>query len=308
MKTKEHLTINNDGSGTIETETIIPGATISMIDMTMGEMMKGMSQAFSGENPPPQPESIAEEMFGNKDQILKTAQNAGLNIEFLAFDKEKRGEDLYVHYKIKFDDLNKLMSSGLIGTKFSLNTNDQGKIICSFEEDPSKAQEAQMQMQQFEGFKQSEDFQKMPPEVKEQFTKAMKDFSAKFVITFPGKIEKATGLFKQVDDFSAEMSFSGDLLNDPELIKNMYGLSSETTELIADASGLTINKSSNSNETQEKEPASSSETSLGSDITIMLKTGTTIEGKLLEKTDDYLRIETDGIPVTYYLDEIEAIK
>ncbi len=41
--------------------------------------------------------------------------------------------------------------------------------------------------------------------------------------------------------------------------------------------------------------------------TIILKSGKTIEGKILEKTDKYIKVDTEGIPITYYMDEIKSI-
>jgi hypothetical protein len=41
--------------------------------------------------------------------------------------------------------------------------------------------------------------------------------------------------------------------------------------------------------------------------TIILKSGKTIEGKLIEKTDKYIKIDFYGVPLTYYIDEIKSI-
>ncbi len=41
--------------------------------------------------------------------------------------------------------------------------------------------------------------------------------------------------------------------------------------------------------------------------TIVLKSGKSVEGKLIEKTDKYIKIDFQGIAPTYYLDEIESI-
>lgn len=41
--------------------------------------------------------------------------------------------------------------------------------------------------------------------------------------------------------------------------------------------------------------------------TIVLKSGKTIDGKILEKTDKNIKVDISGIPVTYYLEEIESI-
>jgi len=41
--------------------------------------------------------------------------------------------------------------------------------------------------------------------------------------------------------------------------------------------------------------------------TILLKSGKTVEGKLIEKTDGYIKIDFQGVPLTYFYDEIESI-
>jgi tetratricopeptide (TPR) repeat protein len=41
--------------------------------------------------------------------------------------------------------------------------------------------------------------------------------------------------------------------------------------------------------------------------TILLKSGKTVEGKLIERTDQYIKIDFQGVPLTYFFDEIENI-
>lgn len=41
--------------------------------------------------------------------------------------------------------------------------------------------------------------------------------------------------------------------------------------------------------------------------TIKLKNGRSVEGKIVKKTDEYLKVDISGIPITYYFDEIESI-
>lgn len=41
--------------------------------------------------------------------------------------------------------------------------------------------------------------------------------------------------------------------------------------------------------------------------TIVLKSGKTIEGKIIEKTDEYIKIDFFGVALTYYLSDIESI-
>ena len=41
--------------------------------------------------------------------------------------------------------------------------------------------------------------------------------------------------------------------------------------------------------------------------TIVLKSGKTVEGKMTERTDDHISIDIEGVPVAYFLDDIESI-
>lgn len=41
--------------------------------------------------------------------------------------------------------------------------------------------------------------------------------------------------------------------------------------------------------------------------TIVLKTGKTVEGKIVEKTNEYIKVDFQGVPVTYFIDEIESV-
>lgn len=41
--------------------------------------------------------------------------------------------------------------------------------------------------------------------------------------------------------------------------------------------------------------------------TVILKSGQEIKGKILERTDKYIKIEFHGVPITYYLDEVVSI-
>ncbi|MDD5355623.1 MAG: tetratricopeptide repeat protein [Candidatus Omnitrophica bacterium] len=40
---------------------------------------------------------------------------------------------------------------------------------------------------------------------------------------------------------------------------------------------------------------------------IVLKSGETVEGKLVEKTDKYIKIDFQGVPLTYFLNEIQSV-
>ena len=42
--------------------------------------------------------------------------------------------------------------------------------------------------------------------------------------------------------------------------------------------------------------------------TIILKSGKTVEGKIIERTDKYIKIDFYGVPLTYWLDDIDHIE
>lgn len=42
--------------------------------------------------------------------------------------------------------------------------------------------------------------------------------------------------------------------------------------------------------------------------TIVLKSGKAIEGKIIERTDEYVRIDFEGVPLTYFLEDVESIE
>ena len=42
--------------------------------------------------------------------------------------------------------------------------------------------------------------------------------------------------------------------------------------------------------------------------TVILKSGKKIEGKIIERTDDYVKVDQYGVPITYFLDDIESIE
>ena len=40
---------------------------------------------------------------------------------------------------------------------------------------------------------------------------------------------------------------------------------------------------------------------------LKLKNGTIVEGAIVEKTDEYIRLEVSQIPLTYYLEDIDTV-
>jgi hypothetical protein len=112
LQSSEHLTINKDGSGTLEVSDVIPFGTVKLIDTMLGGMVKGMSEAFgSDEQKQKAPESMAVEMFANKEQIVKNAGMSGVDVEVVDFAHSMESGSLRVDYTLKFSDVNKLLAS-----------------------------------------------------------------------------------------------------------------------------------------------------------------------------------------------------
>lgn len=313
LHSEEHLSVDKDGSGTLEVDLMMPESTICLIDSTMGAMMQGMMKAFGSKEKPP--ESVVEKMFGDKEEIFKKAEKAGLNIEFLSFESEKKDNDLYVHYKYKFDDINKLLLSGLLSTKFDLYKDSQGDIVCFLKQDPQKAQEHKERIQRM---KEGHDGQSMMSKVMEQkMLEAMKDFKIEFAISLPTHIKRAQGCFKKSDEKTAVLSFQGDILANPALIDELYGMTDTPNEVVWDAKGMDFALAGEKRQKAEKEFTSSPEEfsskkhgslRVGSRVKILLKSNDSVEGEVVEEAEDYVKVDTVGIPLTYFKDDIERIE
>lgn len=232
LQSQEHLTIQKDGSGTFETNLLVPQVTVYFIDTIFGEIMKGMAEAFGGK-PDEVPQSMAESMFGNKEEILKKAEKVGLKIKFISFDKKVKEDGLYVNYKFEFDDMNKLIESGLVGTKLEVTKNPQGDLVVSMKSDPEEAKKSETQKQQFKEWQESEDGKKVDQELMKKVVDAMKNFKMEFLVTMPGDIKKVSGMFKQKDSRTASVSLSGDILGDPSIIQKMYTVAGEPSMVVS---------------------------------------------------------------------------
>ena len=305
LQAKEHLTLNKDGTGTLEVEQLIPSGTIKLVDNMFGGMMKGMSEAFGGEGQEVKSsEAMVVEMFANKDQIIEKAEEAGVNIEFINFGHQMKGEDLEVNYAFKFDDINKVLESELINSKLELSKDSEGNLIVSLKENPAKAKEAETEMAQIGSFKQSEDFKKMPRELQDSIISGMENFKSELLITLPNQISEVRGVFKKRGPYTAGFEVSGNIL-DPAVIKELFAVAIEPAIMVCSGEGLNFSLE----ETREGEqPPAVSEDLVGSKIKLRLKNNNVIEGVLIEQGEDYLKVDSVGVPITYYNEEIQRVE
>jgi hypothetical protein len=331
MQSSEHLTIEKNGSGTLEVHLVVPEATRSLVDSTLGGMMQGMAQAFEGmatatgakTKSLAMPKSVADEMFGNKEDILKKAAKAGLDLEFLSFKKEVREKSLYVDYKLKFNDINKLIQSRISGTRFSLIKDDKGRLVCFLEKDPQKAKEDQQKAEQFKADKLNSAKAGSQDPMAKKMQEAMSSFKVEFIVTMPNGVEQVSGPFQKqgADGRTAGFVFSGNFLEDPSILEKMNGMAGEIPQVSCSAEGLTFDVVKNvtqqlleasapeSAALTQKEQAPSVFASLkeGQEITLDLASGTKVTGKLVEKKDDAVKIDCAGVPVTYFREEVKGV-
>ena len=303
FQTKEHFVINKDGSGTVEVNIVMSKAVLSTIDSMTESMMKGMQQGFGmeeGLDLSGMPK-MSEVMF-SKEELDKRAKQQGLNIEIIDYKRELKEGNLNVSYKIKFDDIKKFLESGVSGSKFKLSKDASGNLICNVEADFSKLQEEKMQAQQLKDWKQSEGYEilkKENPEMAERFLEAMRNLKAELLITINGaEVKQVKGLFKQASNDTASLSFSGDMFEDPDILENFYKLAGQDSQAVW-SYAATGQDSLPGPKKESKEDDSL--------IKLHLKNGEIVEGKLLEDTKDFIKVQIFELGITYFKDEIERI-
>jgi len=226
----------------------------------LGSFMQGMQEAANGsdvEVPSLTDSSPAEEMFASQESIYEKAKRAGLDIEFTDFKKEKKEDGLHVKYLLNFDDINKLLKSEIIGTGFGLEKDSSGMLICKLISDKKKAEESMAQLEEFKAQAQmSKDAPEgfpvppaegMPPDMlhqqkmmQEAMLEALKNLKMEFLITMPNEIIEVKGLFEKVDSKTASVKFSGNLIENPELIKKLYGTSGQESYVACSGDGVTF--------------------------------------------------------------------
>ncbi|MFA5314799.1 MAG: hypothetical protein WC409_02530 [Candidatus Omnitrophota bacterium] len=347
LQSKEHLSFTKDGSGTLEVHLMVPEGTLTMIDSTMGAMVKGMAQAFGagGKDMPP---SVAEEMFSSQDEMFKKAKKVGLNITFKSYAKEIKDKNLYVDYTIGFDDVNKLLQSGLLMTHLALAKNDQGQIVAVLKKDKKKAEESKGQVAAgAEGGEAPQQGQKpetpQEKEMKEKFMKALSQFEIEFRLTMPTPVENVTGMFVKDGADTVSFSLKGDIFKDKTLIDKFYGAGDQETQAVASGEGIAFAlptlaeamaevpsediSSAGSSSAVAAQGAEGGNLSLGqvlekteppaqenkgrikqfpsgTRVKVTMKDGEIIEGKLVEQTKEYVRVDSVGLPMTYFTELI----
>ena len=347
LQSKEHVTIYKDGSGSLSAQMVVPEGTRQIIDTMMGGLVQGMAQAMQGmaqgmggktsKMEPVKIGSVSDEMFGNKEQILKQANAAGLEVKFLDFEKKEVGRDLHVAYTLEFNDVNALARSGIVGTKFAVSKDAAGNIVVTLKRDEERAAENKAKAQQFKGQQEAPGGGSCPlAKDAQKMEELMDGFSMEFLVTMPNPIEEMTpGIFTKEDDATAGFALSGNFLKDPGIMNKMYFIDSEEPSIVCSGEGVTFEPvaeaSSGAPATVAAAPSAApaaapaaaaalagegeaaaawsrtikDAAAAGKPVRIKLKNGSTIEGKVVEHGQGALKVDCAGLAVTIFSEEIQ---
>ena len=350
LQSKEHLTINKDGSGTLAVETVVPEGTRQLIDTMMGGLVQGMAQAMQGmaqgmaqgmggEVPKMEPVeigSVSDEMFGNKEEILKKAKTVGLEVKFLNFEKKQIGKDLHVAYTLQFDDVNALARSGIVGSKFALSKGAAGNIVFTLKRDEKRAAENKTKAKQFMGQQDAPGGGQCPlAKDAKKMEELMDGFSAELFVTMPNPIQEMTpGIFTKRDDATAGFAISGNFLKEPGIMNKMYFIDSEEPSIVCSGEGVTFEPAGEEAPAPKAAAAAppaaapsaaapsavegaaapawfqtiKDAAATGKTVRILLKGGSKIEGTIGEHDDESFKVECAALAVTIFAEEIQDVE
>jgi hypothetical protein len=330
MHAAETVVVSEDGSAMIETSLKVHKGTLDMVDAMLGGMMQAFQQMAAqmtknapGDQPAPPVKSIAEEMFANKDQVMKNFEKAGVKADLLSFTSEKKDDGLYVDYKVRVDNALDLVRMEGNGLTPEIYRNDNGDWYCRIKKDEKKAGENREQLAKFRDFKDSPSFKAMPPEVQQGISGAFMDFKVSLTITLPRPIKLVSGAFEKVDEHTVRFVQSMDLVADPGAMERLLLAGSEDSVIatdenfvpsLADASprGEEASPVPAASRQEPVSPAPAAESPLsvgtGGKVRVLLKDGSVSEGRLIERTADHVKIDFEGVAITYYNDEFTKVE
>jgi hypothetical protein len=292
LESKQHLTVKKDGSGTLKVKMLIPSGTIELISNMSGGLMD--------------PEPIAQGMFANKEDILIQAEKAGLDIEFNNFNTKKEKDGIHIDYEIGFTDLRKFLQSEIIEYGLNLSANSEGDFIFSLKEASEKIQNSKLDIQAVEKFKDSSKFIHLDPVARQAILEDFRNFKMEFLITLPNEVKSLGGIFKKKDPYTVYASISGDILEDSSFSQEMGRLTLEPSTITFSSQGLDFGAQGESSRPQEIKALS--KIALGSKVKLSLKNGKIVYGTLVQQSQNSVKIDSVGIGLTYYADEISRLE
>lgn len=126
-----------------------------------------------------------------------------------------------------------------------------------------------------------------------------------------GRVEEALAVGEKYINYSGE---DGKQFDERERarsipqIKEIYEGIKQEVEEEAEQKEVKVVETKKTVIKNEKEIFLQDKTQLSNTGTLILKSGRTLEGEILEKTDEYVKINFKGVDLTFYSDEIESVQ
>ena len=300
LEVEEKLTINPDGSGILKIEQFVPRQVLEMAIGAMGGMVgsdnmpnKTQWAKFWQEGGEGEERDIPQTGKEGEEELFKKAQAVGLKIEIIEKKARKTQDGIKLFWGVKFDNVVKLAQSGISHFKFDIFKNPSGGITLAMQEDKETAQKLEAKTKEQAGCG------KVNPAVNPEAQKMLEQLGhvkLSFSVTMPNKITEAAGLFKRTSDTNVQFDVEGNILANPEVLKQIYSPEITKTKVSCSGAGLKLSPGAKTGA-----PAS------GREVSLRLKKGGTVKGAVLEETADHIKVDVLGVPVTYYRDEIETV-
>ncbi|MBF0532697.1 MAG: hypothetical protein HQL23_06315 [Candidatus Omnitrophica bacterium] len=343
IQSKESLRLKEDGSGTVSVALDVPASTVVMMDQMMGAMAPKAADRQAGAK------SVAQQIFGNQEEILKKAAAAGAKIEFLRFDKQTTPEGgISVRYELTFDRIDRLENAGVFLTSFEVSHAADGSWVLRLKEDEAKKRISPEQIKELETQQQSPTVSGQDAAMQQTVFGMLKGLDVEFSAAMPLPLKEATGFFVKASDQEGRARFTGELFQDAQAVKKLYenetpsrlvwgkepAEAAQTAEPApAQPAGEPATAAKPMVDASEAQPSESpspaitgatgltavTEPSLNTMPSVAgtqapalsrlhLKNGDIVEGKILERGVDFIRMNVLGVEMTYYNDEIERVE
>jgi hypothetical protein len=331
MHSEEHVTINADGSGVVEAHFNFYPGTVQLVNASMDHTAQGSLNAAPAPDsaqavtPPPATAPAAEQMFGNKKEIVEKIKNSGVPATLESYKREKMDDGIHVYYTIKTSDISALARSEVMVSKLVIMRNGSGDWFCRIVADTKAQQKSKEWQEKIEAFKASPPFQQLPSAMKVAVSRSMTDLRVESQVTFPDPLTDALSLFQKKDDRTAVIAVIAEMISNPLIVEKWGKLKKASlartgkgafpAEFFSPLPGE-VDEAEKKDAAPVTAPATVSPTvpatipaeKAGSQVKIFLKDGKVIEGKLLERAEAYVKIDFQGVTLTYYNDEFDRVE
>lgn len=337
LQSDHQLTINADGTGTYKVNAVIPEGSLFVAQTMIGQKASDIINAYYAFEGVPGSvlNKYSKQLNGSIFEfsqvfpdVMKDIVNAyGFDGKCLYYKSELKDNNLYLNFELAFTDIVKVVRTNLLIMKMDLSKTPDGDYVLSVRKDDAKAADAKKRNGLFKIILESPAYQAMNPGMIQKIYIAMRNSRNKLTVVLPSKIEEVSGAFVKDSSNAVHMEKTGDILQDDSIIDYFFGVTPQPTKVVFSSEGVNFkdagsNSSSKPSGSSAAAQASASpsseavtsgaskqeEISIGSAVELTLNDGSTVQGKILENTKDYVKIESVGITLTYFKEEIKSVR